>query len=108
MVVTNDAPYTDSCDDIPFITIFVEAVCPEGKVIVAGDCETNPQIQQHSASVPQVVIVTITPYTFIQNNFSNPLPTSNPQSVRCRLDCGTVRPTGITGTLTAVAFCEQP
>jgi len=109
MVVTDEQPYADFCSTSFDPRILAEAVCPEGKVLVAVDCETDPQIPQQSPSVPQVGRTLRSPFDGIgTGNSEEALPTSVPQSLSCRLSCSQPASPGISGTLTAVAFCEQP
>ncbi|MDA2918724.1 hypothetical protein MYX76_04410 [Desulfobacterota bacterium AH_259_B03_O07] len=121
MVVEDAREYEDFCGDQD-PDIVAEAVCPEGKVLVAVDCETDPQIPITDGStpiIPTIFLLTLNAFTLSAftggadaggTNQTQPLLASLPQSQRCSLRCSTPRGsgTGITGTLTAVAYCEQP
>jgi len=103
MVVTDSTDYTGFCSSISTNDIDLQINCPEGKILIGGDCESD--IPMADTDVGEVNLSG----TFTGG--SSNLTESFSRIVQlwfCRLDCLAGASDGLTGTLTAVAYCEQP
>lgn len=111
MTVIDEQSYNDFCAGTP-TQIFAQATCPGGKVLVGLDCKTDPQIPQGFGAGTGIPMVTLRSSSLlggsVQSNALDAITTSLPQASECRLICDNPASPGISGTLTAVAYCEEP